>query len=202
MLYNQEGFKKVIAIVPARAGSRRLTGKNYKSFCGKPLVAWSIELAKQCKEIDQIYISTDDPKVIEIGESYGCDIHRREPKDTLDHVNLMQVIPDFIKEDCLILLLQPTSPLRILEDIETAFVQYRPGFSVISVTKLNPYTLMLNGAVYLTHISILDKYRDFYNPVYFAMPKDRSVDIDTQEDWDIAEMIAETKNARHGCGHF
>lgn len=190
MLYNQKGIKKIIAIIPARAGSRRLPGKNYKSFCGKPLISWSIELAKGCKEIDQIYISTDDPKVIEIGNYYSCNIHHREPKDTLDHVNLMQVIPEFIKEDCLILLLQPTSPLRILQDIETAFIQYRPEFSVISVTKLNLYTLMLNGAIYLTHISILDKYRDFYNPVYFVMPKDRSVDIDTQEDWDIAEALA------------
>lgn len=189
MLYNAEETKEVIAIIPSRAGSKRLPGKNYRPFAGKPLVSWTIELAQRCKEIDEVIISTDDPIVMEIGRKAGCGIHQREPKDAVDHVNLMQVIPEIITRECLIILLQPTSPLRILEDIETGFKLYKPGFSVISVSRINPYTLMLNGAVYITHIDILREHRDFANPIYFPMPKERSIDIDTQEDWNIAEAI-------------
>jgi CMP-N-acetylneuraminic acid synthetase len=188
-MYYKECDYKVTAIIPARAGSKRLPGKNYRLFAGKPLVSWTIELAKKCDYIDKIIISTDDPQVIAIGEKYECKIHHRKPKDALDHVNLMQVIPDFIQEDCLIILLQPTSPLRNMEDIETGFGIYSPDHSVISVFKPNPYTLILNGAVYITHISILQQYRNFANPIYYLMPKERSIDIDTEEDWRMAEKL-------------
>lgn len=180
---------KVIAVVPSRKGSKRLPGKNWREFCGKPLVAWTIEQALACDYIDEVMVSTDDEKVVEIGEKYCCRIHYRQPEDAVDHVNLMQVIPKVIKEDCIVVLLQPTSPLRTVGDIEQAFLFYKEGWSVVSVCKYNPYTVMLNGAIYITSIHILDKHRDFFNPVYVLMPKSRSIDIDDIDDWNMAEAI-------------
>ena len=56
----------VVAIIPARAGSKRLPGKNWKLLCGKPLICWTIEQAIKCKFIDEIIVSTDALEIMEI----------------------------------------------------------------------------------------------------------------------------------------
>ena len=58
--------KKIIAIIPARAGSKRVPKKNFRDFCGKPMIAWTIEKLKQCKIIDEIIVSTDSLEIQKI----------------------------------------------------------------------------------------------------------------------------------------
>ena len=64
--------KKIIAIIPARAGSKRVPKKNFRDFCGKPMIAWTIEKLKQCKIIDEIIVSTDSLEIQKISETYGA----------------------------------------------------------------------------------------------------------------------------------
>ena len=71
--------KKVLAIIPARGGSKGLPGKNIKEMCGKPLIAWSIEEAKFCSDIDRIIVSTDDKEIAEVAKKYGAEVPFMRP---------------------------------------------------------------------------------------------------------------------------
>ena len=66
--------KSVLAIIPARGGSKGLPGKNKKKLCGKPLIAWTIEQAKSCSDIDRIVVSTDDKNIADIAKKYGAEV--------------------------------------------------------------------------------------------------------------------------------
>ena len=70
-------MKKIPAIIPARCGSKRLLRKNILPFCGHPLIAWAIMRAKYCKYVDDVWLTTDDDEIAEIGEKYGARIIRR-----------------------------------------------------------------------------------------------------------------------------
>ena len=118
--------KSVVALIPARAGSKRLPGKNIRDLAGKPLIAWTIEAAKACKYIDRVVVSTDDQKVAEIAERYGAEIPFLRPAELAsDTASTNDVILHFIKQlnddrDSILVLLQPTSPLRRGLEIDAA----------------------------------------------------------------------------------
>ena len=63
--------KKILAIVPARGGSKGLPGKNIRPLCGKPLIGWSIEHAQKSKYVDNIFISTDSREIADVAETFG-----------------------------------------------------------------------------------------------------------------------------------
>jgi CMP-N-acetylneuraminic acid synthetase len=116
---------RTIAIIPARAGSKGLPGKNTKPFLGKPLLAWSIEAAQKSGTIDHIVVSTDGDEALEIAGKYGAEGMRRPaelasdtalPKDAVLHVlDTLEARGDAPFD--VLVLLQPTSPLRQPEDI-------------------------------------------------------------------------------------
>ena len=78
---------KVIAIIPARGGSKGLPGKNIRPLCGKPLIAWTIEEAKKSKYISRVIVNTDDEKIAEAAKSSGAEIFRR-PKELAEDSTL------------------------------------------------------------------------------------------------------------------
>ncbi|MCL5768338.1 acylneuraminate cytidylyltransferase family protein [Acinetobacter sp. ANC5681] len=143
------GQYRVTALIPARGGSKRLPRKNIKLLVDKPLIAWSIEVAKACKYVDRVIVSTDDEEIKRISEQYGAEIPFLRP-DYLsnDHASSFDVIKhaiDFLtlsKSNELIVLLQPTSPLRLVSEIDTAlefFVQKNAkGVVSISETEHSP----------------------------------------------------------------
>ena len=63
---------QVTALIPARGGSKRLPGKNIKPLCGKPLIAWSIEVALASKYIDRVIVSTNNEEIKKISEQFGA----------------------------------------------------------------------------------------------------------------------------------
>ena len=73
-----------IAVIPARGGSKRIPRKNIKNFCGKPMIAWSIEAAKECGLFDHIFVSTDDAEIAEISKSYGASVPFLRPNELSD----------------------------------------------------------------------------------------------------------------------
>lgn len=121
--------KSVLAIIPARGGSKGLPGKNIKKLCGKPLVAWPIHAAKSSLYVDKIIVSTDDPQIADIARREGAEVPFLRPeKLAADDSTTISVIVHAINflselgetfEYCI--LLEPTSPLTESYDIDNAF---------------------------------------------------------------------------------
>ena len=82
-----------IAIIPARGGSKRIPRKNVKEFCGKPMIAWSIEAAKESKLFDHIIVSTDDNEIAEVAKRFGASVPFMRPAElSNDHAGTTEVI--------------------------------------------------------------------------------------------------------------
>jgi CMP-N,N'-diacetyllegionaminic acid synthase len=135
---------KVLAIVPARAGSKRLPNKNIKLLNGLPLVAHTFEAIKKSKYINATVATSDCPKVLEISSQYTRTFQlNRIPElasDTSSTVDVVLNAVDFAKEIGefdIICLLQPTSPLRTAMDIDRAIELYinEKASGVVSMTK-------------------------------------------------------------------
>ncbi|WP_350642722.1 pseudaminic acid cytidylyltransferase [Psychrobacter sp. HY3-MNA-CIBAN-0198] len=77
----------IIAVIPARGGSKRIPRKNIKSFKGKPIIAWSIDIAKKTKIFDKIIVSTDDPEIAEIARLYGAEVPFIRPREISDDLS-------------------------------------------------------------------------------------------------------------------
>ncbi|MFY9143265.1 pseudaminic acid cytidylyltransferase [Sulfuricurvum sp.] len=87
-----------IAIIPARGGSKRIPRKNIKSFCGKPIIAYSIEAAQKSGLFDRIVITTDDEEIAELARSYGAEVPFMRPKELSDdHTATIPVIAHAIQ---------------------------------------------------------------------------------------------------------
>lgn len=120
--------KKILALIPARGGSKRLPRKNVKPLAGKPLIAWTIERARQSRYIDRIIVSTEDRHIAAVSRKFGAEVPFMRPKKLAgDTANGMDVVFHSIAwmetnsdRFDLILLLQPTSPLRTADDIDAA----------------------------------------------------------------------------------
>ena len=136
----------MIAIIPARGGSKGLPGKNILPLCGKPMIAYTIEAAKQSRYIDHVIVSTDDSNIAEIAVKYGAEVPFLRPdylaSDTAQAVdNYIYTIERLSKEWNKpieeFVVLQPTSPLRLTEDIDGAIEMFyeKKADSVISYTK-------------------------------------------------------------------
>lgn len=87
-----------LAIIPARGGSKRIPHKNIKSFCGKPMIAWSIEVAKYSRCFDRIIVSTDDAEIADVARVQGAEVpFMRPPELSDDHTGTISVIAHAIE---------------------------------------------------------------------------------------------------------
>jgi len=115
--------KKIVCLIPARGGSKGVPKKNIIDFGGKPLVAHSIEHAVGSKHIDFVYLSSDSEEILEIGKTYGAIPLIRSPELSHDYATLEALVKNFLtitKNVDIIVMLQPTSPLRTSQDIDNA----------------------------------------------------------------------------------
>ncbi len=121
--------QRILAIIPARGGSKGIKDKNIKELCGHPLIAYSILAAKQSKYIDDIVVSTDSEKIADSARAYGAWIPFLRPahlaqdnSKTIDAIvyTITALKESFSKEYDVLILLQPTHPLRTFEDIDNA----------------------------------------------------------------------------------
>ena len=220
-----------IAIIPARSGSKGLKDKNIKELNGKPLLAYSIEAAKESKLFDEIMVSTDSSKYAEIARSFGANVpFLRSEGNSSDKASSWDVVLEVLskyfetgqKFDS-VCLLQPTSPLRTANDIADAYklLENKQADAVTSVCEVDhsplwamtlppnlsleefkkrdsdtPRQLLekyyrLNGAIYIRKINYSSKGIQLIdaNEFAFIMPREHSIDIDTELDFIIAEAI-------------
>lgn len=143
-MYNN---KKILAIIPARGGSKGLPGKNIKPLCGKPLIGWTIEQAQSSKYIDEIFVSTDSNEIAAVAEDFGIKVPFLRPAelatDTSPSSAFVLHTIDYYRnkgqEFDYILLLEPTSPLRDITDINIAIEQllnHDTAKSIVGVSKV------------------------------------------------------------------
>ena len=131
-------------VIPARGGSKGLPGKNIKDLCGKPLIAYSIDVAREFVDDKHICVSTDSKEIKQVVESYGLSVPFLRPDylatDTATTNDVLIHAVNFFKEQGYeykkLVLLQPTSPLRTSQDVERAMALYRDNIEmVVSVMK-------------------------------------------------------------------
>ena len=139
--------KKVLAIIPARSGSKGLIGKNKKILCGKPLINWTIETALTNNTIDMVLVSTDDQELAEISRLAGAFVPFIRPNhlatDTATSVDVLSHAINFVRTDLgkifhYVILLEPTSPIRDNSDIDSAFlqlVQNKNAKSIVGISR-------------------------------------------------------------------
>jgi CMP-N,N'-diacetyllegionaminic acid synthase len=121
---------KILAVIPARGGSKGVVRKNIRPICGKPLIAYTIETALAARHLlHRSIVTTDDPEIKAIACDYGADVPFLRPPelagDSVPTLPVLQHAVDFVEtQDDIrldwVLLLQPTAPLRLLEDIEAS----------------------------------------------------------------------------------
>jgi len=143
-------LKNLLVIIPARAGSKGLPNKNILKLNDKPLINYTIEAAKEVFDINQIVVSTDCIKIKSEAEKLGLNIYKLRPKSLAeDDVSSYDVIEhelneysNKVNEPDVVILLQPTSPLRTSKNIREALKLYNSSIDmVVSVKKShsNPY---------------------------------------------------------------
>lgn len=228
---------EVLAIIPARAGSKRVPKKNIRRFLGKPLIAYAIAQALESPVIDRVIVDTDSEEVARIAKKHGADVPFLRPwelaTDTAQVTDAILHLLDRLKRDegyvpTHVVILQTTSPLRELPDIAECWKLMRESdaTTVLTVCPTHPrfYHLtaaqdlvlvnaedgkstnvqawpqgyMLNGCfVYIVKTDALRAERSVITKKTKAVvcEKWRSVDIDTPEDWVMAELLYKNRKA-------
>ena len=141
---------KTIYVIPARGGSKGIPHKNIKPLAGKPLIGYSIDVARQLAADDDICLTTDDPDIAATAESMGLNVPFLRPAslatDTCGTYEVLIHALDFYRDrgidyDTLVLL-QPTSPMRTADDVRAAMALYSPDIDMVVTVKeaaSNPY---------------------------------------------------------------
>jgi N-acylneuraminate cytidylyltransferase len=224
--------KTVLAIIPARGGSKGVPRKNIREVGGKPLIAWTIEEAKKSKYIDRLILSSDDEEIIKIAKSWDCDVPFVRPQelaqdDTPGIVPVLHAL-DMLPGYGMVVVLQITSPLRSVRDIddciescatenvkscvsvteaeESPYWMYTlgqkgnlqsliPATTAFSRRQDIPPVYVLNGAVYTADCEWLRQEKTFLKEQTrgYVMPKERSLDIDTELDLEIFRFTLSEK---------
>jgi N-acylneuraminate cytidylyltransferase len=222
---------KRLAVIPARGGSKRIPRKNIKEFCGKPMIAWSIEAALESKCFDHVIVSTDDREIAEVAQQYGAEVPFFRPEELADdHTATRPVINHAIEEAAsrwgmpdYVCCIYATAPFIQAGDLRSAFdllgqgtakfvfsagrfaYPIQRGFRINDagrVERLWPehrYTRSQDleeayhdaGQFYWGRTGA---FLDFGDPmstegIAYVLPGTRVHDIDTNEDWAVAELI-------------
>ena len=173
---------KVLGLIPARGGSKRLPRKNILDFCGKPLIVWTIEAARKALLITETWVSTEDAEISQIAKDYGANVLYRPPalaQDDTRSADVVRHVLTMLPRFDYVCLLQPTSPLRTPDDIdECVKLAFKIG-ECVSVCGTEQ-----NGAVYVLST---ERHWPADWTVLYQMPAERSIDINTDEDFRKAE---------------
>jgi N-acylneuraminate cytidylyltransferase/CMP-N,N'-diacetyllegionaminic acid synthase len=146
--------KTILAVIPARGGSKGLPRKNILPLLGKPLIAWTIEQVKVSKYIDSFIVSTEDEEIAIVSREYGAEVPFMRPQEfATDSAKIIDVILHALKwikskgeKADLVVLLQPTSPLRTSADIDAAIeaVFDKKAKAIVSLCETEHHPLWSN----------------------------------------------------------
>jgi CMP-N,N'-diacetyllegionaminic acid synthase len=135
----------LLVLIPARGGSKGIPRKNIKPLAGKPLIAWTIDAAKQANVVDRIVVTTEDEEIAAVARAFGAEVPFMRPPDLATDetpgiepvLHALKRLPDYEW----VLLLQPTSPLRTHRDIEAIWqlCQSSAAPSAVSITEVSKH---------------------------------------------------------------
>lgn len=224
----------MIAIIPARGGSKGLPGKNIMPLCGKPLIAYTIEAALKSNCIDNVFVNTDSPEIAEVAKQYGAEVPFLRPSflasDTASAIDVYIHAANWISKNSNLssqnfMVLLPTAPLRTNTHIDDAFLLYqeKTATTLVAVKEAEtPPSWYMSvddnarltscrfdggdrgsnrqasnkfyipcGAIYILNKKLLETQRTYYsaNTVAYIMDNRSSVDIDTYQDFKMAEFL-------------
>lgn len=222
-----------VCTICARGGSVGVPRKNVRLLRGKPLIGWTIEQALACTSIDEVYVSTEDDEIARIAEEFGATVPYRRPDDLagssaaklpvirhlVDHVEATGVDIHRVVD------LDPTSPLRTIDDIDRAvalldadtdvvitaypadknpyfnMVERKPDGRVglvvssdVTARQAAPEVFSMNASIYVWHRHTLSKGLWDGRTQLYEMPRERSVDIDSELDFKIVELLLDQRD--------
>ncbi len=222
---------KILAIIPARGGSKGVPRKNIKDLNGKPLIAYTIEASLNSNLIDTTIVSSEDKEILEISKKFGAEIINRPKELATDKASTMPVITQVLNELSskgknfdIVVILQPTSPCRDSNDIDNAvkffleqdanalisvvspdieilkaYIVNSDGYLQGAINDKYPFTrrqdlpkaYLANGAIYMIKTELFLKSESLMTEktLPFVMPKEKSVNIDTIEDFKKAKKL-------------
>ncbi|MBU3848348.1 MAG: pseudaminic acid cytidylyltransferase [Candidatus Acinetobacter avistercoris] len=218
-----------VAIIPARGGSKRIPRKNIKEFCGKPMIAWSIEAALNSGCFDKVIVSTDDDETIEIANNFGAETPFKRPVELADdYTPTIPVVQHAIANISLqniqyVCCIYPTAAFITGSILKESLLHLKNGetdfvMPVIAYPCSFERALQINknGLLRMNNISNINKRTQDCNTLYhdagqfyfgtinawlhpgnfydkrvkaIKIPKYRAHDIDTPDDWDLAEIV-------------
>jgi pseudaminic acid cytidylyltransferase len=222
----------IIAIIPARGGSKRIPGKNIRPLVGKPIIAYTIAAARESGLFQRVVVSTDSPEIAEVARQYGAEVpFLRDENLADDFTPVSSVTADMLcrldpagdKFDS-VAQLMPNCPLRTANDVSDSHKQFEESgaesqISVVRYGWQNPWWAMRRneryelepvfkeqmtarsqdqpelfcptGAIWWARTGTLRRTKTFHleNRTGWEIPWQRGIDIDTFEDWAIAEIL-------------
>ena len=221
---------RVVAVIPARGGSKSIPRKNLKPLAGRPLLVWSIDVARRVPEVDRIIVSTDDAAIAQVARDHEAEVYERPAKLATDDALVIDALRDLIRRlraegepATIMILLEPTCPLRSAPDVSACLqtlVDGKDSVATFRQAELNPHrawaitdgcpvpfisgaipwlprqklpeAYQLNGAVYAF---FTDRLPTDGRAILFGkagavmMPKERSIDIDDEADFERIEAL-------------
>ena len=222
-----------LAVIPVRAGSKRLQRKNIRDFHGKPILHYTIKAAIDTDCFTKIIVSSDSSEILDLASDFPVSLHERSASLSSDAARIVDVCLQIISEEKgqgndydQICVLYATAPMRTAHDIQsvlslldlpgcnfaiaaTHFSHYpfqalkileksfvKPMWPELSTKRADQIGELIagNGSTYAAKIKAFENNKEFYGPSmrYYLMPKIRSIDIDTIDDWKLAEAAYTT----------
>lgn len=223
--------RRLLAVIPARLGSRRVPRKNIRELLGRPAISYSIEAALESDLFDRVIVSTDAEEIASVARAHGADVpFLREPALADDQTHVSVVTADALERIdpdhrvTAVAQLLPNCPLRNADDVRASYAQFEESGAdaQLSVTQYgwqNPWWASRlsagskleplfpeamtrrsqdlgelycpTGAVWWARAAVLRLGRTFHvaGRTGWVMPWQRAVDIDTEDDWQMAEQL-------------
>jgi N-acylneuraminate cytidylyltransferase len=230
-----------VAIIPARGGSKRIPRKNIKDFCGKPMIAWSIEAARKSGVFDRIIVSTDDEEIAAVARENGAEVPFMRPEElSNDFAGTIPVIrhaTEWLMENgCaadFVCCIYATAPFISSTDIagglftlqeragDYAFTVARYAYPVQRALKVSEEQQISMFSPDMFHVRSQDLEESWHDagqfywgtsdawcnekPIFSAdsysieLPRERVQDIDTPEDWRVAEWLFKAMEFKNEC---
>lgn len=232
---------KVVAIIPARGGSKRVPRKNLRNLGGRALISWSIQAALEAETVTRVVVSTDDDEIASVSQGWGAEVVKRPPELATDSARIEEALihvfghrpgKPAIPPPDLVVTLQPTSPIRrpglidecvrrlasrpaansSLTAVEvgvTWWLEHALGpegrawvnqFGAREIPQRQDWIgtddrLAEDGSVFVTRYLSLTQTRDRRAGPVTIVVNDRTVDIDTEEDFRMAEALLAAREA-------
>jgi N-acylneuraminate cytidylyltransferase len=218
---------KILAIIPARGGSKRIPGKNIKSFLGKEIISYAIKSLLASEYIDSVLVSTDSKSIESVANKYGANVpYLRSAKNSDDFATTYDVIEEVLAENKLeydyICCVYPTSVFVTTEMIDKALEVLMNNSQATSIASVLEYSHPIQRALKIQEEVLISLQPECYNQrsqdlektyhdagqfyifspgivtnekklisskcIPFIINPNHAQDIDTQEDWDLAEL--------------